>query len=133
MDQVSQSAASGTDGVIEMDGSLREELEGIQAVGFSGVVASHQEREVVQVVQVNALNALVIADGDTLETQLNNFHHDGLYISVFTASLNGIRVVARQSAFLIDGSSFRVGKDYKRVQDKILCRPVVAIYPRINK
>jgi hypothetical protein len=95
MDEVSQAAASGTDGIIEMDGRFRQELEGIQAIGFAGVVASHQERQVVQLAQFNALDALEIADDDTFETQLNNFHHDRLYISVLTARLNGIRLGAR--------------------------------------
>jgi hypothetical protein len=83
MDDLAQATAAGSDGLVKADGGFGEELEGIEAIGFAGVIAAHQEREVVEMIQLHALDAFVVAGDHPLETEVNKFHHAGVYIVVF--------------------------------------------------
>ncbi len=68
MDDIGEAVAAGGDGAGDAGGGFGEEFEGVQAIGFAGVVAAHEEREVVQVVKLDALDAFEIADEHALET-----------------------------------------------------------------
>jgi hypothetical protein len=77
MDDIRQpaSAAPGTDGVIEIDSSLRNKFESVQAVGFPGVISSHQKHHAIEMVQFQALDALIIANDRAFQPQLDILDH----------------------------------------------------------
>jgi hypothetical protein len=90
MQKVSQSASSNFNGFIEIDGCFGEELEGVEAIGLPGIVAPHQQRQIVQPIQFSEFDALEISYDGAPETQLSDFHLCRNYISFFVATLNGI-------------------------------------------
>ena len=61
-------------GVFETDGGVGQELEGVEKIGFAGVVASGQPDHVVQTVQFDAFDASIIANDKTLQFKVEQFH-----------------------------------------------------------